>query len=129
MTIQQVIDNTKEEIKSLTGAKLVTLKYHLSYGDGVSKIDVLKNAICQTYGITWKVIEKKCREAEIAAARQMFSYFATDVLGMGLVRVGRILGQDHTTVLYGRNKVRDFIDIEDPETLDKIRLINEYLNN
>lgn len=127
MTLNQVLDNTKEQIMSLTGAKMVVLKYSLSYADGVTTIDKLKEAVSLVYGIQWKLIEKKCRISEVSVARQMFHYFATDVLGLGLIRVGRLLNQDHTTVLYGRNKVRDFISINDPETLDKIKLINEYL--
>lgn len=72
---------------------------------------------CEVFG--------KSRKREVVMARQVFGYFARNYLGMKLSAIGRFLGgKDHTTVMHGNGKVKEFLAIGDDLVCNVVERIN-----
>lgn len=126
VNIETVMEHAKSFVENLTGTE-ITMKYRVKYNP--ENIEKLKSAICKAYKISTSELLRKGRYQEFVRPRQMFYYLSAIRYGMRLIDAADIFGHDHTTAIHSRDKVKGLVDIEDPETLDKIRLINEYLNN
>lgn len=130
-TVREILNDARERIKETTGANVVNIKYSLVYRDGIlpnSELGRLREIITEVTGVQWSLILKKTRIHEVSEARQLFSYFATDFFGLGLMSVARIIKRDHTTVLFGRDKIRDLIYVKDTQIIPKVNLIKSCLN-
>jgi chromosomal replication initiator protein len=75
-------------------------------------------------------MKKKCREREIINARHVCIYLQYLYCQKPIVSIGQFFGQDHTTVLHAKDKVKDLIDCKDLvviAALDKLEpKIREY---
>jgi hypothetical protein len=56
------------------------------------------------------------RKRIIVLYRQTFMSIANDI-GYGSTTLSRFLGFDHATVIHGCRKIKDLVDIKDPETV------------
>jgi chromosomal replication initiation ATPase DnaA len=67
--------------------------------------DRIVKAVCQTYGTTLELLQRKCRERQIVEPRQMcvaFEYMATDA---HIRTVGVYFGLHHSTITYAVRSV------------------------
>lgn len=71
---------------------------------GVAVERVLQ-AVCQYFGITQQALLSKKRDPWTVQARQLAMYLLHEDGGLGVTRVGRVLGRDHSTVLHGHAQV------------------------
>ena len=125
MNIEVVMEHAKQLVENLTGTEITSMKYKVKYNP--ENIDRLKSAICKAYKIPVDELMRKGRYQEIVRPRQMFYYFSSIRYGMRLIDAAGVFGHDHTTAIHSRDKVKSLISIKDQETLEKIRLISEYL--
>ena len=125
--LEQIMQYAKEFVENVTGTEITSMKFRAKYSP--ENIEKLKSAVCRAYNISTMELMRKGRYQDVVRPRQMFYYMAVERYGMRVIDAGRVFNHDHTTAIHSRNKVSDLLSIEDPETLDKIRLINEYLNN
>jgi chromosomal replication initiator protein len=71
-------------------------------------------AVATYYRIEEDVLIRRGRSKEVAAARQMAMYLAREETGASLPQIGEALGgRDHTTVMYGWEKVATQIEQND----------------
>jgi chromosomal replication initiator protein len=63
-------------------------------------------AIAEREGISVSDIIGQNRSAKIAVPRQIAMYILSELNEVSLPQVGELLGRDHTTVMYGRDKVK-----------------------
>ena len=127
MTVKQILNETKQFLETVTGMEVVSVQYKVKYRP--ENIERLKVAICRAYDTTMDKLMVRKRKIELVQPRYMFYYFAIEMFSMEVTEAGMVFGHDHTNAIHGRDKVKDFIYIEDPETLEKIKLVSEYLNN
>jgi chromosomal replication initiator protein len=81
--------------------------YKLSAEDIIDKV-------CQFYGLEKNRVRKKDRHQELIDARFMIYYILRNnvSLNLGLKKIGKYTGnQDHTTVINGLKKVKNYLEI------------------
>jgi chromosomal replication initiator protein len=76
--------------------------------------DRIISAISEYYSITEERMLSKERSREVALPRQVAMYLMREEVGSSLPRIGESLGgRDHTTVLYGCEKIADLLETDD----------------
>lgn len=71
----------------------------------------LVNAVAAALGVDAEGLMHRNREQRFSYARQMSMYLAYMVFGVSSSRIARYFGKrDHTTVLYGRNRIQADLD-------------------
>jgi chromosomal replication initiator protein len=77
-------------------------------------VDDIKDAVSAYYGIAVPELTGPRRSRDIALARQVVMYLARELTAMSLPQVGQSLGgRDHTTVMYGHDKIAALFEKED----------------
>jgi chromosomal replication initiator protein len=92
-------------------------------------IEEVMTTVAAFYGVTRDELLGRSRSKEMVHPRQVVMYLAREELQITLPQIGEILGgRDHTTVMYGVEKITDAIDKDD--TLRReILAIRERLYN
>jgi chromosomal replication initiator protein len=76
-------------------------------------IEGISVTVADYYGITVDEIVSKNRSRRIARPRQLVMYLAREETKASLPQVGKALGnRDHTTVLYGCDKIEDLMETD-----------------
>ncbi len=76
--------------------------------------DRIISAISDYYSITEERMLSKERSREVALPRQVAMYLMREEVGWSLPQIGESLGgRDHTTVLYGCEKIADLLETDD----------------
>jgi len=116
----------------LTGAELTigmaasALEDILTRADAVTVEQILE-AVCEYYAVEIPVLKSRERSQAVALARQVAMYLLKEELHYSLPRIGEILGgRDHTTVLYGCEKIAVGIE-EDDQLRRDVLAIKEQL--
>ena len=65
-----------------------------------AEIDSVINKVCIKYEVSKKELLTKCRRRDIVRSRNILHNVLNEKYKMNLTNIGRIFGQDHTTVLY-----------------------------
>jgi chromosomal replication initiation ATPase DnaA len=91
--------------------------------------DEVVKIVTDYYGMTVEEIRKIHRKRELVAARAILTWFLIKETNYTLKSIGRYFGQDHTTVLYHREKILGFISINDERTLRDLAAIELLLKN
>ena len=85
----------------------------LPKGGSLTSDDIIK-AVAQYFGIDENRLFGKQRSREIALPRQIAMYLIREETGASLPQIGEILGgRDHTTILYGCDKISDQLETDD----------------
>ena len=74
--------------------------------------DELIHHVAKAFGIEKNLIPGKARTKDVMLARQVCMYLLCQELGMSTTAVGKLLKKDHTTVIYGIQKVEDLMNAD-----------------
>lgn len=89
--------------------------------------DRILKTIAQEYGLTMDELIGQSRSQRVAFPRQVAMYMLREESELSLPKIGEILGgRDHTTVMYGHEKITDLLD-QDKNLRRKIVNIQEIL--
>jgi chromosomal replication initiator protein len=100
----------------LLGLPLTVDLVHSALGDMVPKQRSLEpegiiQVVAETYGLPLERILGRDRSREVALPRQIAMYLLREETGISLPQIGEVLGgRDHTTVMYGCDKVADLLE-------------------
>ena len=98
----------------------------LTRSDSVSA-DQVVDAVCRYYSIDSDTLKGRGRSQEVALARQVAMFLLKQELDYSLPKIGDTLGgRDHTTVLYGCDKIKAAIEEDDSLRRD-VLAIKEHL--
>jgi chromosomal replication initiator protein len=76
-------------------------------------IDEIIRVVCDNTQISRHDVMSKSRKREYVDARHYIFYITYNHCNMSLVAIGKHIGfRDHTTVISGRDKIRDLIDYD-----------------
>lgn len=92
------IDSAREALKNIAKQDEETI-------DATKIIEI----VCKFYGVKKEDLLARKRTKNIAEARQIAMYLATEYLNIPLEAVGDIFGKNHATVIYAKNKVAEDI--------------------
>jgi chromosomal replication initiator protein len=98
----------------------------LTRSDTVS-VDQVIDAVCRYYSIDLVTLKGRGRSQEVALARQVAMFLLKQELDFSLPKIGETLGgRDHTTILYGCDKIKAGIEENDSLRRD-VLAIKEHL--
>ena len=101
-----------EEPISLRLAKLALSEAVPEEHETVTPEAVIKS-VCSYYKISKSDLLGKNKKQEIVRARQICAYLMCEMLSLPLVNVGKLLARDHATIIHSRDKIADFIKVND----------------
>lgn len=90
--------------------------------------DEILDAVAHYYNLDATLLRGRGRSKEIARSRQVAMYLAREETQASLPQIGEALNRDHTTVLYGYDKISERIEEDDSLRRD-ILAIRELLYN
>ena len=90
-------------------------------------VEQILDAVCHYYSLETPILKSRQRTQSIALARQVAMYLLKEELHYSFPHIGEILGgRDHTTILYGCEKVAAGIE-EDDQLRRDVLSIREHL--
>ncbi len=87
----------------------------------------ITDIVSEHYGIKSDAIFSKKRSSEIALSRQIIMYLCKELTDLNLSEIGSFLGRDHTTVMYGIDKITADIK-SDNELASNIEVIKNKIS-
>lgn len=73
-------------------------------------IEGIKRVVCGQFGLTHEQLLSDRRHSEVVRARQVVMYLGREKTRISYPRIGKKLGgMDHSTVIYGANKIAELI--------------------
>lgn len=98
----------------------------LPRGDGLSAEQIIR-CVANQFHIEEERLLGRGRSREVALARQVVMYLLRTETSASLPAIGEILGgRDHTTVMYGCEKVEDLLETDD-SLRKQVSLVREHL--
>jgi len=91
-------------------------------------IEEIVQEVAGYYNLTPEILRGRRRNKKIALSRQIAMYLAREETQASLPQIGEIFGRDHTTVLYGYEKIKEQIEKDDALRRDALS-IRERLYN
>ena len=89
--------------------------------------EVILRTVCEFYGVDLRVLQGRGRSRNIVGPRQVAMYLLREETDASLVDIGAMIGgRDHTTVMYGCDKIAEEIDT-DQRLKQEINAIRERL--
>lgn len=79
--------------------------------------------------MTVEDVFSKNRNQDIVTMKYCLIWIIKSNFNIGLKRIAKAFGVDHTTILHGFRKVNDMIYINDKKYLECLRRLNEYKPN
>ena len=107
---------------------------YLEFMKGISpdkfiSFDQIISSVCEVYKTTPEHIYNKRRFPEQVEPRRMICFLNSYYGVMTLQELGRKLGMDHTSIIYHRNKIKEFIFIHDLQVMSNFNMCREMLEN
>lgn len=104
------------------------------------QIEAYKTSFCRTdvtfrkilsltaeeFGLDYKHLIRKTRVKKVVIPRQIACYLANKYIDQSLASMGRFLGQDHTSIIHGKNQVTKMMAINHPFCV-KIKAIEDKI--
>jgi chromosomal replication initiator protein len=81
----------------------------LPQGDGELPVEVIVEETANHFGLTREDLVGMSRSRPLTTARHVAMYLARECTGLSLLKIGELFDRDHTTVMYGINKVQDLM--------------------
>ncbi len=83
------------------------------------------DAVCAYFKQKKEDLIGKGKKADLVKARQICAYLLCEMLSLPLVSVGNILGRDHTTIMYARDKMEKMLRLNErvAKEIDDIKSI------
>lgn len=92
------------------------------------KIKKIIPLVCRIGNISKASLFSKSRKGKVVYVRQLFIYILVTDFKQGLERSAGLFGLDHTTAIHARNKIQGFLDVNDKQTIEDLKLIRETIN-
>lgn len=78
------------------------------------KPEEIVNIVAQSFGVSVEELQGRGRTRRVALPRQVAMYLLREEANISLPQIGEILGgRDHTTVMYGCEKIADLLERDD----------------
>lgn len=91
-----------------------------------TQLNIILHAVADIAGVKAEQVRGKRRFRELVLPRQIYAYIGVKK-GYTLSEVGRVIGQDHTTVIHSRDTITNYIKVKDYLCMDFIdRLTKKY---
>ena len=128
-----ISENVDDSVRDLEGFVNSLMAYSVVYNCGINMnlvqkimprfvakedrpitIDDVKQCVCNMYNLKISQIDSRVRTQQIARARQIAMYLASELTGKSHVQVGINIGnRNHATVIHAIKQVKDMMDVDE----------------
>jgi hypothetical protein len=84
--------------------------------------------VVKLFNLDQKSGKKLTREREIVYKRQYFIYYLRETTNLSTTHIGRLLGLDHSTIIYATKQVSGYISINDNYFYFIVKELKDYLD-
>lgn len=85
---------------------------------------ILEEIICKVFGITWADMRSRCRRRDLTIARQVYIYYAYNVMGGHTFQsIAKRLNRHHSSVINLHKGINDMIATNDKPFLIKLNQV------
>ena len=93
------------------------------------EVNKLKQIVCSYFQISEEDLNSSSRKPNIVYARTLCFYIIRNKIGLNFKKIGELFGgKDHTTIMYGHDKIKDSIE-QDSNVKKDVQYIEEKLNS
>jgi chromosomal replication initiation ATPase DnaA len=118
----------QRELRELTGNhRLVLMPLRRLPNSCLIDIEDLEHIVCDVTGVGKEELSGKCRKRGIVIARHLMAYLGTQLTTLSLSSIGARMNKDHTTIIHGRDNIKDLIDVGDATVCLAISKINAQI--
>lgn len=91
---------------------------------GSYSLEKILEDVCDYYDVSMECIKSKDRFQNLVDARQVYCYLCRSYTVASLSEIGNLINRDHSTVVWGVNKIKDFIDVDKSTSRDIELIVN-----
>lgn len=126
--IVKKIISWEKELRDATGnRRVVLMAFKQAPADEKVDIKDLMKIVCDVVGVPIYKLSTKSRKRELVVARHLISYFGVSVTTQTLSSIGAQMNKDHTTIIHGRETIKDLLEIGDEVVCSAVAQINRKL--
>ena len=131
--MQYIAQNVSDSVRDLEGVVNSLMAYSVVYNSNINMslvqkvmpryvvkeehtitIDDVKQCVCNMYNLKVSQLDSRTRTQQIAKARQIAMYLASELTGKSHVQVGANIGnRNHATVIHAIKQVKDMMDVDE----------------
>ena len=94
----------------------------------MKRLEIVFNCVSEASGFSPEQLKSRSRNGELTLARAAFAYFARKK-GIPFVKIGKMIGRDHATVISADRRFRCLLAARDEEAEDLNEGVMKVLNN
>ena len=98
-------------------------------GKSLPTPQLILSEVCRFYSLDESSIRSNQKNKAVSEARQVTMYLLKTMVGMSTPDIGRELGRDHSTVVYGCKKMETLLKDQNTGLQDNIRDITSNINS
>ena len=131
--LRYIAENVSDNVRDLEGIINSLMAYSVVYNSNINMslvqkvmpryvvkeehtitIDDVKQCVCNMYNLKVSQLDSRTRTQQIAKARQIAMYLASELTGKSHVQVGANIGnRNHATVIHAIKQVKDMMDVDE----------------
>lgn len=111
-TIAAQLSRVEEVLMQVNEAERDRIRLAIETPSTKKRADTVVGIVGGVCGISPLAIMSRCRTADVAGARHIVFHCIREVLGLGPVETGRIMGRDHASISYGLKVVADRMSVD-----------------
>jgi len=92
------------------------------------RVETVQKVVAEKYSLKVSDLKGHQRTDTIAFPRQLAMYLACELTALSTTEIGKAFSKDHTTVIHGRNKIKDMI-ARDPFFLETVNKLAELVKS
>jgi chromosomal replication initiation ATPase DnaA len=131
--VSEVIERAQDAISFLSGRKvslMIIVLNEAAEDEKLRKRDIILRQIildvCEVE--SWERLISKDRKRELVIGRQLYCYYAKQILGSSLKTIGKAVGgRDHTTAIHSIQTIKDLVWQKDADILDSMKHIEDKI--
>lgn len=99
---------------------------HVRKESGFMKPNKIIDYVLSYFNITHEQLIQKTRKRDVVHRRQVMMYLLSKNTGLTYVKIGAILGMDHTSVIHSIKQLKDLM-YSDPDIKEEIEKLQESI--
>lgn len=124
--VRAILDKCQDDVQAMVG---IPVKVYFNLKFKLLPTEELLRIVMEVCDVTHSKMVSPRRQFQYVLARQLFSYFARTVQGKTLESIGKVLQQDHSSVIKSISKVKDMIDTKNEMYVPAFNEISERIES
>lgn len=88
--------------------------------------DSVFRAVCRQTGVDPEIVKSKVRNCDTVMVRMIYCYLARMETDASLSDIGKVIGRNHTSVIYFNRRVQELIDIKDSKMMNVYNKVKRF---